>query len=272
MMDIYFHIGLHKTGSTWLQKHLFSNLEYFNLLNDYVRPWEDPIIKKLVLSDLESFDVIEFSKLINSKYKKNKINIISSERLSGHPISKGFDSELIAQKIYKSFPNAKIIIVTRETKSFISSSYKQIVKQGYPGSFQSYINGTSWFFPVSSSKYFKHENIVNKYLNLFSPNNVLELKFENFKENKDEFLSHISNFIKLKIDVKENQKNHNVNKTFSNSRIRSIRFLNNFRKSDYAKRTNLSIFYNSFSIFSLSKKAIFIISLIISAFFSNKKF
>lgn len=48
MMDIYFHIGLHKTGSTWLKKNLFSNLEYFNLLNDYVRPWEDPIIKKLI--------------------------------------------------------------------------------------------------------------------------------------------------------------------------------------------------------------------------------
>ena len=262
MMDIYFHIGFLNTGTTWLQKTLLSNSKYFNLLNNYTKPWEDPIIKKLVLSDLESFDAIEYSKLIKSKYKKNKINIISSERLSGHPISKGFDSELIAQKIYKSFPNAKIIIVTRETKSFIISTYKQIVKQGYPGSFQSYLNASSWFFPVFSNKYFKHEYIVKKYLNLFGFKNVLELKFEKFKLSNEEFLNSILRFMKSEIIIEKNKKKDIVNISFSNRRIRSIRFLNKIRRSEY----------NPFSILSLGKKIIFIISIIISPFFSNKKF
>ena len=32
---IYFHIGFHKTGSTWLQRELFSDKSYFNLLNNF---------------------------------------------------------------------------------------------------------------------------------------------------------------------------------------------------------------------------------------------
>ena len=41
MEQIYFHIGFHKTGTTWLQNKLFLNTEHFNLINNHTQPWNN---------------------------------------------------------------------------------------------------------------------------------------------------------------------------------------------------------------------------------------
>ena len=169
---------------------------------------------------------------------------------------------MIAEKIYKTFPRAKIIIVTRDYSSFVVSSFKQIVKQGYPGSFDNYINRKTWFFPVSTKYYFEHDNPVDLYKNLFNANNILVLDFNTFKNNKSTFLDSISKFIKIEQILNIGQHEYIINKTYPNNRIRAIRFLNRFRKSEY----------NQYPLIILNIKFINIASIIISPLFSKKIF
>lgn len=262
MNQIYFHIGFHKTGTTWLQKNVFLNKDYFNILNDHIKPWNDNLIKYLVCSKLETFDKERVISIVTNRFKKDKINIVSAERLSGHPYSGGYDTHLIAKKIYKSFPNAKIIIVKREINSFINSSYKQIVKQGFPGNISNYLETSNWIFPNSSELYFNHNHTIDLYNNMFNSENVLKLDFTTFKNNKNVFLESLKIFFNINFSLNLNKQNKIVNKTYSNKRIRAIRYLNRFRKSEY----------NQYPIFVLNKKTVNLLSILISSFFSSKNF
>lgn len=255
---IYFHIGFHKTGSTWLQRELFSDKSYFNLLNNFFEPWKDDLTSYLVKCNLSTFDPIYFNKLVLERIKKDRINIISAERISGHPISGGFDADSISKKIYQSFPNAKIIIVSRDYNSFKNSTYKQVVKEGYPGKFQDFNGMMSWKKSGPSDFYFNQSNIIEIYKKTFD--NVLELDFRQFQKDKEGFINSISTFFKKKIEL-----NYNtliINKTYSNKRIRAIRFLNKFRKTEY----------NEFPLITLSKKKINRLSIFFSFCFSKTKF
>jgi len=261
MKDIYFHIGFHKTGTTWLQNEVFSNTEFFNFINNHLRPWDDILIDYLVTTHPDDFESDKLFEIVNKRINKTKINIVSAERLSGHPISGGYDTRSIAEKIYKTFPKAKIIIVTRDYKSFTISTFKQIVKQGYPGSFHDYINNTNWFLPRPSKFYFENNNTVKIYKDLFNPKNVLVLDFNTFKSNKEKYLEMISTFFSVNLIFFNGSYNKIVNKTFSNRRIRAIRLLNKFRKTEY----------NQFPIINLKKNSIFLLSTLLSYCLSNKK-
>lgn len=263
MTQIYIHIGFHKTGSTWLQNKVFLNKDSFNLLNDHEKPWDDKLIDYIIYTPFKDFDKNILFEIVKSRFDEEKINIISAERLSGHPVSKGFDSESIAQKLYKAFPEAKIIIVTREEYSFKYSCYKQLIKRGFTDDFNSYVNSNSWFFPVNSKLYFDHTHLTRVYKNLFGNTNVLQLEFGMFKENKSKFLELLSKLFNSNIRVKEIDKKSIINETFSNSRIRAIRFLNQLRKSQHNKSPNFKL---------LNRKSVFILSKFLSFFFSNKKF
>jgi hypothetical protein len=261
MKEIYFHIGFHKTGTTWLQQKVFLNTDHFNLLNDHIKPWNDKLISYLVTSHPSDFQSDTLLQIIKPRIKKNKINIVSAERLSGHPYSAGFDTEAIAEKIYKTFPKAKIIIVSRDKKSFIYSSYKQLVKRGYPGNFTNYVNSHNWFFPTHTKFYFEHKNTINLYKDIFGTSNILNLEFQCFQKSKNEFLNSISRFLQIEISIEENDQSTFINKTYSNRRIRSIRFLNKFRKTEF----------NRFPLIELNKKTITILSRVFSYFYTNKK-
>lgn len=258
--QLCFHIGFHKTGSTWLQNELFLKSEYFNLINDFVRPWNDPIVSYLVRTPISEFDQNYFTDTVKRKFTENRVNIISAERLSGHPISGGFDSADIAKKIKLSFPDAKIILVKRNISSFKHSTYKQVIMEGYPGSTHDFFEFNHWKIPGPSNAYFKQSFIQDIHIELFGSKNVLELSFEEFTVDKRAFIKSISNFCKIKIDYDFNKKI--INKTRSNRRMRALRSLNKFRRTEY----------NPYPILNISSKLIYLLSIIISVLFSNKNF
>ena len=74
---------------------------------------KDPIIKYLVYTEFDKFKPSKLNVLVKNKYRENQINIISAERLSGHPLSDHLDTKLIAKN--------KFII----SKCFYNNCYKR---------------------------------------------------------------------------------------------------------------------------------------------------
>lgn len=119
MSDIIFHIGLHKTGTTFLQN------EYF------------PKLPLTYLSGSEPFyKILEIIKANDKKILLSEENF-SGQLFSGRKDQQFFDT---ISSIKSAFPEAKIIIGFRNHIEFIVSSYKQMLHEGGIFSFNDFYN------------------------------------------------------------------------------------------------------------------------------------
>ena len=107
---IYFHVGLGKTGSTFLQDRFFPNLMDIDYLprNRFHRV-------QAFIADHPSSKII---------------------------VSREFDQQLEseARKFAESFPEARPIIVLRRPDSYIASQYRRAVKNGFRGDFKDFFD------------------------------------------------------------------------------------------------------------------------------------
>lgn len=262
MNKIVFHIGHHKTGTSWLQSQYFSNEKYFNLLNNFQSPWDDFLCKEIIHRDVEDFNSNICKSYLKNIIKENKINILTAERLSGHPISAGFDQEKIANKLYLLSPTAKIILTTRNPENFVVSTYKQMIKEGYCGDFNEFVGKNNWKIFKLNSNYFLQQKIYSTYVNLFGVENVLALEFEEFVSDRNLYLKKIEDFLERKelTDYPINN-NKKVNPTLSNNRIRALRFTNRMRKTEL----------NQFPVINIGNKFSHKLSFVIAPLFSRKE-
>lgn len=256
-LNIIVHIGFHKTGTTMLQKIWFSNQTFFNILNNYNNPKEDELISKFVLGSSESDTYLR--ETILTKCLSNKVNIISSERLSGHPISGGFDSFIIGERIKKILPNCKILIFSREKMDFIKSSYFQVVNQGYPGDFEDFLNRNNWIYPGRSDLYFEQKEILKFYENNFNPDNFLVLKFEDLKSNPNFIRIELLKFFKISDENNVLNFDQKVYRAKKLNYVSATRLINYFRTSEY----------NPYPIISLGKKTRKVLIYIIAKFLKS---
>lgn len=134
--DIYIHIGLAKTGTTTLQKHLFVNHSRIHYLGKFFRHgfvsdvWK--IIKgKRMVSRMEmkfGKDDIHLQSLEDQLEYASRNNlkiVLSKEGLSGTNES---NKKETAKAFFEYFGNCKIILFVREPESFIKSQYTQLLK------------------------------------------------------------------------------------------------------------------------------------------------
>ncbi|RLD17565.1 MAG: hypothetical protein DRI36_03430, partial [Caldiserica bacterium] len=101
MKEVYFHVGLGKTGSKYLQFVFFPKLK--------------------------GIYYIHFS-----KYKKSK-EIIKRKNFKKFLVSREFDRQFEDEINWfsKDFPDAKPIMVLRRHDSWILSQFKRFIKNGY---------------------------------------------------------------------------------------------------------------------------------------------
>ena len=228
MNNTLIHIGLHKTGTTWLQNELFINgNSCFEPLSDNTRPkGYSSLAMDFVLdtngSLLNSFDSNEavithnLDLILKQKEHKNKIFVMSHERLSGYPSSAGFDSSIIMRRIKNVFPNGKILIMIREQNSLLMSNYFQYLKEGGVRNIENYLNSKyDARVPNLSENYFQFHHMILAYQNLFGKENVLVMPYETFNFDKVVFMNQLSLFLNEdihvaseKFSVKHNTKSH----------------------------------------------------------------
>jgi hypothetical protein len=228
---IFVHVGLHKTGTTFLQEEIFSKLNNVNYIHQPRTFLQKDIYSNIPKVRVSFFqpektlgDTTEFEPSISS----DKINIISRESLSGAPSVGYIDGDVrytIADRIKKYYPDSKIIVGLREKKSWLNSSYGQYVKSGGTYSYN------DWFEKVFDDKYLDFDGYINYLEKLFD--DVYVYKLEELKSNPKGFVKKLCDF--MEVDIPDYKiKIHN--KGFNERQMRLARFLNRFYRSQLNPR------------------------------------
>ena len=193
------HIGYHKTGTNWLQRHLFGNPQ--TGLHWVGKSGGDHPVRQLVNARPLEFEAAAsrslFEPLLEEARSAGLVPVVSYERFSGHPFSGGYDSKEIAERLREVFPAAKVLVVIREQRSIILSTYKQYVKAGGPlplARFVSPPTSRSQRVPWFDLRHFEYDHLINHYRSVFGEDSVLALPFEQFVREPPAFVTAIGDF------------------------------------------------------------------------------
>ncbi len=208
---IYLHIGLHKTGTTFLQNKIFTKIKNINYISG-----------KNIYNITGSYDV----------------TLISNEAISGLGF-KGLKEPYIKQlinsvrRLKQTFRHPKLIIGLREPSSLINSFYKQYLQ----------IGGTLNF------KDFKRENnevlkkgdltaFLDELTNLYGKENFFIYFQEDLRNKPDVVIKSLLNFMELKDCNIKIEKESSINKSLPDNLEKTLIFLNKTNKIFNGKLNN----------------------------------
>lgn len=199
MPPLLLHIGYHKTGSRWLRFKFFSDPRTGFGWVDKTAP--DHPVRRLVGARPFEFDAeqsrAEFEPLLRRIEDDGLFPVVSFERFSGNPFSGGYDSKEIADRLVQVFPDARVLVVVREQRSMIVSTYKQYVREGGalpPTKFMLPPTSRSMRVPWFDLRHFEYHHLLAYYRQLFGPDSVLALTYEQFVRDPASFVEQIARF------------------------------------------------------------------------------
>ncbi len=232
MKEIFIHIGLHKTGTTFLQRKIFPNLNDFCLVHRERHanfPNIGGAINQFLYADESLYNSHDLKTIFES-ISEDKV-IWTSEDLCGRPMGFGgvVNRAVIAKRIKDNFPNAKIIIAIRGQEQIIYSTYNQYLKgeNGVLSIQKSLKKGIyepkGLYIHLNTFKYYE---LIKFYKSLFS--DVLIIKYEDVSENPSKVIHQIEEFMNTSIDPhKLNLARENV--TPDLAKMQNLRFVNRWQ-------------------------------------------
>ena len=155
--NLFMHIGLPKTGTTFLQQKVFTNTSENIIYNPIVF---DELYKLFIKS--ETIDTFLLNK-INECYKfltENEKVLISNEGWSHDEYSFKFERKI--SFLSKYFKHAHILLVFRNKEDWIISMYLQSFQQGNIQEFKDFITTkhTNYYRNCRSTNYLPKLNIL----------------------------------------------------------------------------------------------------------------
>lgn len=205
MQPVLLHVGYHKTGSRWLRHLFFGNPETgYGWVG---KAGEDHPVRRLVGARPLEFDAeasrAEFAPLLANIADAGLQPVVSFERFSGNPFSGGYDSKEIADRLVQVFPDARVLVVIREQRSMIVSTYKQYVREGGAMSVTKFMQpptSRSLRIPWFDFRYFEYHHLLGYYRRLF-PERVLALPYEQFRSDPRSFVERLAEFAGRPLDA-----------------------------------------------------------------------
>ena len=199
MTRLLAHIGYHKTGTNWLQDVVFGDpATGLGWLGK--KPLSHPV-NRLIRERPFDFDAAAigeaFEPLVADAEAAGLVPVLSFPRLSGHPFSGGYDSKEIADRLKQVFPDARVLVVVREQRSAVLSTYKQYVKAGGasgPREFLKPATNRGWRIPGFDFAHFAYDRLIAYYHGLYGADNVLVLPYEQFVADGRAFVEAIGTF------------------------------------------------------------------------------
>ena len=237
--DIYFHVGISKTGSTFLQNRVFPRLSKITYIptNKYHRVFEE--IKNC---------------------GNNKVLV-----------SREFDRQLEREVTLFSIKHraATPIIVLRKHEEYLASQYKRFVKNGFKGGIEDFfdLDNDKGFFKILHLSFFYQIGVLKE---KFEKEPVV-LFYEDLRSNPKGF---IKNFCSLTLSCVDLGK-VNFNKkhiSYSEKQLKTIRAVSkyfNLKKRVVFKSPILNLFWRLYQGFF--RYSILYFSLVVPGFLYSKK-
>jgi len=236
---IFFHVGLGKTASTYLQYKVF------------------PFFKNVGF--------------IHRKPKYLKAaQIIAKGEFDKYLISREFDQQLEEEvsKFAKFYPDTTAIIVLRRHDSWIASQYRRFVKNGHALKFTEFfdLKNNKGLFSIEDLEYYKKLEIIEKY---FTKKPIV-LFYDDLRKDAFKFFDYIAK----QIGAEYNKEDINLDKkhsSYNENQLKAVFRISNI--IDIQKR-NLKRQYlyhfRRFFINIIRYSTLFIAKLLPNSFFSDK--
>ena len=205
LKDTILHIGLPKTGTTFLQNEIFPKLD-----------------------GVEVYGTGMYSKDYDhtTKFPDDKTILITKESISSIRRTKDrADRFTVIKRINREFPDAKVIVVFREINGWTRSIYSQYIRDGGVLEFDAFSKMINELNP-DMSDYKKYESLLRE---LFS--DVLVLWHKDLKENSTLFVDKICKFIGTNTPTFNTGRRSNI--SLDKKAIERWRRINRFFKSYY---------------------------------------
>ena len=192
---LVFHIGFHKTASSWLQSVFIPDAgNNIRTIGGRFEPRRDMVWPRAFEYDAAAVRA-KYQPQLQTAASNNEVPIISDERFSGNPISGGYDTKEIADRISETFPDCRILIVIREQRSMLYSTYDQYVRRGGGSSIGNFLfPNARYVVPPFRFEHFMYDKLIGYYMSLFSAEKVRVLPFELFRKQPESFLDQMLEF------------------------------------------------------------------------------
>jgi len=198
-----FHVGYHKTGTTWMQRRLFKPpFGYQQVFKDKAEPEDgndsvhEAIYNLITGPHRFAYNPAAVEAGIQAGHlDKTLVPVVSSEIMSGHPFWGGRESFDLANRIHEAAPSARILVTIRAQVPAITSVYMQYVRRGGRLSVREFYNrkppvGYDRFDPI----HFEYHHLVGHYQKLFGAGNVLVLTQEQLARDPEGFVASLAAF------------------------------------------------------------------------------
>lgn len=234
--DIIIHLGLHKTGSTFLQKEFFplhrKRCGYVDARKQ-LRGFLDYI---LYSHDFE-FDSQQALQIFNKEISHTDATdgrvLISDEQFCGSPWDNAAYRRSYFDRLNSVFPMAKYIIVLRNQTDMIRSLYLQYIKTGGTATWKAFIGYKRHPLSISLKGYFDYGAYIKYMVEYVGIERVGCFFYEDMKKNPMDFLKTISSFSGFETKNQDTSTiiNRKKNPSISNFWVGPLRMINPFFKT-----------------------------------------
>lgn len=212
MRNVVLHVGVHRTGTTFLQQQFFPFLEGVHLVHrdNYQDPPADSTAGRLVhvagTNPLFLDLAAEQAALERSlETAEQRTVLISMEQWFGSPWY-GFHNNLDnSRKLKYLFPEARIILIIRRQDMLLESLYRQHLRSYAHPTVHAFLNFADGrflelhrgqrSFPSVNPRTLDFHRYVSNYRSLFGEPNVLVLPFERMHQDPRGFFGTLCDFI-----------------------------------------------------------------------------
>lgn len=203
MPPLLVHLGLHRTGSTWLQRRVFNGRDG--------RP--TPIVpdraesaRRIVMPRDADFDPVEIRRWLDERTEsvtaEGGFAVLSNERFSGNPHSGWFDAERTIDRLATVVEDPRVLVILRRQEDLVRSLYLQYVRIGGPASLSAYLQAPDagdHRAPGFDPAFLRYDLLLDHLDRSFGRERVLALTHDLLASDPAAFLDRIGSFIGRKI-------------------------------------------------------------------------
>jgi len=244
----FIHIGLHRTGSTFLQKKIFSEVGDVKILQFNDQKVLRNEFDDLILTPPPFFDDGPIFQRIRSGFLENEFRGLSAEGLSGmnHGYFSGSQLAFICERLYKLFEPKKILIIVRSHRSYLISNYIADIRHGSTLKFSSWVSRRVENRELGFCKF---APLVKLYMDAFGSSRVKVIPFESMvtEDAIEQFLKDLGYSLKASgrlWSIPENRSHSNV--------VGLNILLNKFMKTKLNSGSTVGL-YDDLSVYNFSR-------------------